>query len=153
MGITSAELDKHSRQETPQHQDPQPNSTLACSHVSSTSQLRKFQWPREGKPQVCILQTVQDSASCLTGAALMMTLSLNGNLLFREIHIFLPDESDKSTSGKKLLQTSNHSTPTINVAGERHSMMDKFAFQGCIAAFLLFSLAQGMCNKLSSPVQ
>ena len=66
---------------------------------------------------------------------------------------FLTDESDKSTSGKKLLQPSNHSTPTINVAGERHSMMGKFAFQGCIAAFLLFSLAQGMCNKLSSPVQ
>ena len=66
---------------------------------------------------------------------------------------FLPDESDKSTSEVKQLQTSNHSTPTTSVAGERHSIMDKFAFQGCIAAFLLFSLAQGMCNKLSSPVQ
>ena len=39
----------------------------------------------------------------ITGAALMMTLSLNGNLLFREIHIFLTDESDKSTSGKKAI--------------------------------------------------
>ena len=59
---------------------------------------------------------------------------------------FLGDESDKSTSKIKQLQTSNHSTPRTNVAGERHSIMDKFSCQSCIVALLLFSLAQGMCN-------
>ena len=100
--------------------------------------------------------TTMHPANCLgfgflfNGRALMMTLSLNGNLLFREIHIFWQMNQIKARREKKLLQPSNHSTPTINIAG---AMMGKFAFQGCIAAFLLFSLAQGMCNKLSSPVQ
>ena len=139
MGTTSAKLDKHCRYRKlpntriPNQTESMHTSEQPCLYSASYVSSNRLD---QGKPHPA--NNLGFAASC--SAAIETGSYCSGNLHF------LTDESDKSTSETKLLQTFNHSTSTTSAAGERHPTMEKCLFQICAVAFLLIGLAQGKTN-------
>ena len=60
-----------------------------------------------------------------------------------DVKLFSREMNPIKRIGNKVVQSSNHSTPTTSAAREKN-VMAKCAYQICVTAFLLLGLGQGM---------